>query len=158
MAEDKSEDSEKKPSYLPIAGALFLGIVVGAALGSGDEAALKVKRDLEGRLAAAEQHLAAAEGRVEEAVAAAQEASSSAVDQATSAAVEQLAALEANLAELSGAVENAGDSEEVAAICNRVNVLAQPDGGRRSRSRRARRAIRWRRVAEEAPRRRGRGV
>jgi hypothetical protein len=118
MAEDTSKDSEKKPSYLPIAGALFLGIVVGAALGSGDEAALRVKRDLEERLEQAQQAAA-------EAVAAAEQAAEGAASQAATAASEQVTALEGKIGDLESALAEAGDSEEVAAIRNRVQVLAE---------------------------------
>ena len=118
MADEKSKDSEKKPSYLPIAGALFLGIVIGSALGSGDEAALRVKRDLE-------EQLAAAETQAREALSAAEEAAESAASAASNEAAEQVAALENKIGDIESALSGAGDSEEVAAIRNRVQVLAE---------------------------------
>ena len=118
MADETSKDGEKKPSYLPIAGALFLGIVVGSALGSGDEAALRVKRDLE-------EQLAAAESQAREALSAAEQAAESAASAASNEAADQVAALESKIADIEAAVSEAGDSEEVAAIRNRVQVLAE---------------------------------
>jgi hypothetical protein len=126
-----SEDSaSKKPSYLPIAGALFFGIVVGVAMSDGEEAALGVKRDLEARVAAAEEAVAAAEQRAAAAVESAQAAVSSGADQAAQTVAEQVAALESKMAEMteSVSVDVTGD-EAFNALNSRVQVLAEQMAG-----------------------------
>jgi hypothetical protein len=133
---------------IPIAGALFLGIVVGNIMSDGDKAAEKVKRDLEARVVAAEEAVAAAESRAadvlsgaEEAVAAAEAKAAEALanaeaaiasgsEETLAAAGEQIAALEAKLEEMmaSADVDVEGD-EAFAALNNRVQVLAEQMAG-----------------------------
>jgi hypothetical protein len=133
---------------IPIAGALFLGIVVGNIMSDGDKAAEKVKRDLEARVVAAEEAVAAAESRAadvlsgaEEAVAAAEAKAAEALanaeaaiasgsEETLAAAGEQIAALEAKLEEMmaSADVDVEGD-EAFSALNNRVQVLAEQMAG-----------------------------
>lgn len=115
------ESTDKKPSYLPIAGALFFGIVVGTAMSGGDEAAFRVKKELEERVATAEAQLAEARDAAASAVDSAAEKAAQAAETAKAEATEQIAALEERLA----SAADSADAEELEALRNRVQVMAE---------------------------------
>ena len=122
-----AEDSEKKPSYVPIGVALFVGIVVGTLLGSNDDEIRGLARDVEDRIAEVEETtLAIGAGAKETAYEAARELESR-VDEVESAAEQGAAELAERLdAVESGAEEAASESvEAVEALNKRIDVLAQ---------------------------------
>jgi hypothetical protein len=114
MSADAAEPKKSSSAILPVAGALFLGVVIGAAMNSGDDAALKVKRDLEARVEAAESAAAAA-------IANAEAAANSGVERAAATVSELQGKLEAVAAEAAAS----SDAEMVDALNKRVQVLAE---------------------------------
>jgi hypothetical protein len=125
MSADDAEPQKSSPPYLAIAGALFLGVVVGAAFQGGDDAALKVKRELETRVEAAEAAAAAAQERAAAAIADAEAAAAAGAEQAAQSAAAQVSEFQSKLDEVAAEAAASGDAEELKALSSRVQVLAE---------------------------------
>ncbi|MGF1658074.1 MAG: hypothetical protein ACFCUS_01450 [Rubrimonas sp.] len=114
-----TETAAKSPSLMPVAAALFVGLIAGAVFSGGDGAARKVQREATARIAAVE-------AAVGEQIAAATASAQGAADTAAAAATQQLAAMEAALAEArdAGAAEVAALRAEVEALTGRIEAMA----------------------------------